>query len=153
LLRSTGTWPSGCPNIQKRICLPVSPVQVRYFCPASWWPSARAGSASSQPRNWRPTAASLRSPSRAAMRSPSTSAGLVPHSYVRPFTSSRPTRSLSRNGRQFYDQQRGKDKRHHAIVRSLAFKWIRVLFRCWKDRTPYVEQRYLEALQQRRGPN
>ena len=54
--------------------------------------------------------------------------------------------------RQFYDQQRGKGKRHHAVVRSLAFKWIRVLFRCWKDRTPYDEARYLEALQRRRGP-
>jgi transposase len=54
--------------------------------------------------------------------------------------------------RQFYDQQRGKGKRHHAVVRSLAFKWIRVLFRCWKDHTPYDEARYLEALQRRRAP-
>jgi transposase len=55
--------------------------------------------------------------------------------------------------RQFYDQQRDKGKRHHAVVRSLAFKWIRVLFRCWQDRTPYDEARYLEALQRRRGPD
>jgi transposase len=54
--------------------------------------------------------------------------------------------------RQFYDQQRERGKRHHAAVRSLAFRWIRVLFRCWKDRTPYDETRYLEALQRRRGP-
>jgi transposase len=54
--------------------------------------------------------------------------------------------------RQFYDHQRATGKRHHAAVRSLAFKWIRILFRCWKDRTPYDEVRYLEALQQRRGP-
>lgn len=53
--------------------------------------------------------------------------------------------------RQFYDQQRARGKRHHAAVRSLAFKWIRILFRCWKDRTPYDEARYLEALQLRRG--
>jgi len=55
--------------------------------------------------------------------------------------------------RQFYDQQREKGKRHHAVVRSLAFKWIRVLFRCWRDRTPYDEARYLEALQRRRAPD
>jgi transposase len=55
--------------------------------------------------------------------------------------------------RQFYDLQRARGKRHHAAVRSLAFRWIRVLFRCWKDRTPYDEARYLEALQRRRGPN
>jgi transposase len=52
--------------------------------------------------------------------------------------------------RQFYDRQRERGKRHHAAVRSLAFRWIRVLFRCWKDRTPYDEARYLEALQRRR---
>jgi transposase len=55
--------------------------------------------------------------------------------------------------RQFYDQQREKGKRHHAVVRSLAFKWIRILFRCWKDHTPYDEARYLEALQRRRAPS
>jgi transposase len=55
--------------------------------------------------------------------------------------------------RQFYDQQRAKGKRHHAAVRSLAFKWIRVLFRCWKNRTPYDEARYLDALQRRRSLN
>jgi len=53
--------------------------------------------------------------------------------------------------RQFYDQQREKGKRHHAAVRSLAFKWIRILFRCWQDRTPYDEARYLEALERHRG--
>lgn len=54
--------------------------------------------------------------------------------------------------RQFYKQQRDRGKRHHAAVRSLAFKWIRVLFRCWKDRTAYNEARYVESLQKRRGP-
>jgi transposase len=53
--------------------------------------------------------------------------------------------------RQFYDQQRARGKRHHATVRSLAFKWIRILFRCWKDRTPYDEAHYLDALQSRRA--
>jgi hypothetical protein len=51
--------------------------------------------------------------------------------------------------RAFYDQQRGKGKGHHAAVRSLAFKWIRIFFRCWRDRVPYSEQRYLEALDRR----
>jgi transposase len=53
--------------------------------------------------------------------------------------------------RQFYDQQRERGKGHHAAVRALAFRWIRVLFRCWKDRKPYDEARYLEALRKRRG--
>jgi len=28
-------------------------------------------------------------------------------------------------------QQRGKDVDHHGAVRALAFKWIRIVFRCW----------------------
>lgn len=49
--------------------------------------------------------------------------------------------------REFYDGQRDKGKGHHAAVRSLAFKWIRIFFRCWRDRIPYNEQLYLQALQ------
>lgn len=51
--------------------------------------------------------------------------------------------------REFYDGQRAKGKGHHAAVRSLAFKWIRIFFRCWRDRVPYSEERYLKALQKR----
>ncbi len=54
--------------------------------------------------------------------------------------------------REFYDLQRHRGKAHHAAVRALAFRWIRVLFRCWKDRKPYNEATYLEALKKRRGP-
>lgn len=49
--------------------------------------------------------------------------------------------------RAHYDKQRAKGNGHHAAVRSVAFKWIRILFRCWRDRVPYCEKRYLEALQ------
>jgi transposase len=52
----------------------------------------------------------------------------------------------------FYQQQRAAGKGHHAAVRALAFKWIRVLFRCWKTRTPYSEERYLAMLQKRNAP-
>jgi transposase len=44
--------------------------------------------------------------------------------------------------RAFYQFQIDRGKRHHAAVRALAFKWIRILFRCWKDRTSYDEARY-----------
>jgi len=54
--------------------------------------------------------------------------------------------------REFYQQRRDRGVHHHAAVRALAFKWIRILFRCWKDRTPYDEERYQKALQQRRAP-
>jgi transposase len=54
--------------------------------------------------------------------------------------------------RAFYQFQIDRGKRHHAAVRALAFKWIRILFRCWKDRTPYDEARYVRCLEQRHSP-
>jgi hypothetical protein len=49
----------------------------------------------------------------------------------------------------FYQQQRDKGKAHQAAVRALAFKWIRILYRCWQERTPYDEAVYLQALHRR----
>jgi transposase len=37
--------------------------------------------------------------------------------------------------RLFYEQQRAKGSSHQAALRALAFKWIRILYRCWQDRT------------------
>jgi transposase len=54
--------------------------------------------------------------------------------------------------RAYYEQQIEKGAEHHAAVRALAFKWIRILYRCWQDRTSYDEQRYLQALQRRGSP-
>ena len=34
-------------------------------------------------------------------------------------------------------------------MRALAFKWQRIMWRCWQDRTPYNEVYYLTKLQQR----
>ena len=53
--------------------------------------------------------------------------------------------------RQYYDTQRARKKSHHAAVRSLSFKWSRILFRCWKDRSLYDEARYTAALASRRS--
>lgn len=54
--------------------------------------------------------------------------------------------------RAFYQRQRDKGATHNAAIRALAFKWIRILFRCWIDRAPYDESRYLLALQKRHAP-
>jgi transposase len=51
--------------------------------------------------------------------------------------------------RVYYQQQRDKGKAHQAAVRALAFKWIRILSRCWQDRTLYDESVYLNALNNR----
>jgi transposase len=51
--------------------------------------------------------------------------------------------------RAYYDRQRQRGNGHHAAVRSLAFRWIRIMFRCWQDRVPYSEETYQQALRRR----
>ncbi len=52
----------------------------------------------------------------------------------------------------YYRQQRGKGATYQAAVRALAFKWIRILYRCWQNHTPYNESTYLNALKKRGSP-
>lgn len=49
----------------------------------------------------------------------------------------------------YYQRKRAEGKKHHAAIRALAYQWIRVMFRCWQDHTPYDEARYVEACRQR----
>jgi transposase len=42
-----------------------------------------------------------------------------------------------------------KKKSHHAAVRAVAYKWIRIIFRCWKDGKLYDEQAYVQSLRRR----
>jgi transposase len=51
-----------------------------------------------------------------------------------------------------YWQQRDKGAGHHAAVRSLAFKWQRVIWKCWQTRTPYDDARYEAALRKTNSP-
>ena len=53
--------------------------------------------------------------------------------------------------RAYYEQQKQRGKSHHAALRSLAFKWIRIIFRCWKDGKPYDEAHYSASLQRRKA--
>lgn len=52
----------------------------------------------------------------------------------------------------YYDEARSRGKKHHTAVRALAFKWMRILYRCWKDGTPYREEVYLASLAKRKVP-
>lgn len=54
--------------------------------------------------------------------------------------------------RSYYQRLRSDGKGHHAAVRALAFKWIRILFRCWKDGVAYDESKYLATLTRRGSP-
>lgn len=55
--------------------------------------------------------------------------------------------------RAYYQRQIARGKTHQVILRALAFKWIRVLWKCWQTHTPYAESRYLEQLRHRKSPN
>jgi transposase len=52
----------------------------------------------------------------------------------------------------YYMSQRARGKSHQAAVRALAFKWIRIIYKCWQTRTPYSEVRYLESLRKKGSP-
>jgi transposase len=52
----------------------------------------------------------------------------------------------------YYEQQRAKRTGHQAILRALAFKWLRVLWRCWQNREAYSQEKYLRQLEKRRSP-
>jgi transposase len=52
----------------------------------------------------------------------------------------------------YYEWLRKIGKSHQAALRALAFKWLRILFRCWKDNVPYDEKTYIIALHKRSSP-
>lgn len=52
----------------------------------------------------------------------------------------------------YYRSQIEKGKSHNVAVRALAFKWIRIIFRCWKDSTVYDESKYLFSLRKNNSP-
>jgi transposase len=49
----------------------------------------------------------------------------------------------------FYRKQRAAGKTHQAALRALAYKWIRIVHRCWQTRQTYDEALYLRSLRQR----
>jgi transposase len=57
-----------------------------------------------------------------------------------------------KRARVYYDQLRAVGKRHHAALRALAFKWQRILFRCWKEGEMYDESKYIGSLKKRNSP-
>jgi Transposase IS116/IS110/IS902 family len=52
----------------------------------------------------------------------------------------------------FYLQQKRTGKSHQKAIRALAYKWGRILWRCWQDRTAYNEEKYLAALARKKSP-
>ena len=62
------------------------------------------------------------------------------------------SRRWSRWARAYYEHKRSGGMKHQAAVRSLAFKWIRIIYRMWKTREPYSESLYHQALTKAGSP-
>jgi len=54
--------------------------------------------------------------------------------------------------RAYYRLQRNRGMQHHAALRKLAYRWIRILFRVWKQQVPYDGDAYLANLQRKHQP-
>ncbi len=52
----------------------------------------------------------------------------------------------------FYDSQIAKGNTSRMAKRALAYKWIRIIYRCWQTGTPYDQQKYLQRLIQTQSP-
>ncbi len=52
----------------------------------------------------------------------------------------------------YYFQQRTKGSQHHTAVRALAYKWQRIIWKCWQTRTVYKEAIYQAALKKNKSP-
>jgi len=52
----------------------------------------------------------------------------------------------------YYRMLKARGMGHHCALRSLAFKWQRIMYRCWQTRTLYDEVRHLQQLRLRQSP-
>jgi hypothetical protein len=44
--------------------------------------------------------------------------------------------------RQAYDLARARGQQHNRALRGIRARWIRILWRCWQDRTSYDPARH-----------
>jgi transposase len=54
--------------------------------------------------------------------------------------------------REFVEAKTKAGKSYYTAIRALAYKWIRILYACWKQGVAYDEARYLKALQKHSSP-
>lgn len=58
-------------------------------------------------------------------------------------------RQLCPWSRAYYRLQKSRGMKHHAALRKLALRWIRILFRVWKDRTAYDPAAYMATIRRK----
>ena len=54
--------------------------------------------------------------------------------------------------REFVEAKTKAGKSYYTAIRALAYKWIRILYACWKNGATYDEAKYLKALQHHHSP-
>ena len=52
----------------------------------------------------------------------------------------------------YYEIMKEKTGHHHTAGRALAFKWMRIIYCCWKTQKSYDEVHYVAALTKRNSP-
>ena len=52
----------------------------------------------------------------------------------------------------YYEQQLARGSSKQMARRALAYKWLRIIYRCWQTREPYDEARYLARLAATNSP-
>ena len=81
-------------------------------------------------------------------------AGLSRGSCARPWWRgrARPCCAARAWAKAYYLRPKAAGKGRHAILRALAFKWVRILWRRWRDNVPYDDARHRAAPAKRRSP-
>ena len=54
--------------------------------------------------------------------------------------------------REFVKAKTKAGKSYYTAIRALAYKWIRIVYACWKKGATYDEAKYLKSLQDRNSP-
>lgn len=49
----------------------------------------------------------------------------------------------------YYEHLIAHGKKRHAAVRAVSYKWLRIIYACWKNRTRYDEEIFLKSLARR----
>ena len=52
----------------------------------------------------------------------------------------------------YYDLMLSRGKKPQMARRALAYKWQRIIFRCWQNHEPYDESRYIARLRETNSP-
>jgi len=89
---------------------------------------------------------------RAADNCGSTGAGTRPGFCARPSSSGPGRPSPNRLGPRPTISSKNEPAKRIKPACALAFKWIRILWRCWQTRTPYDESRYIAAFTKQDSP-